>query len=125
MNKQQALEALLTKMRQWEQPQEETRAVHEGEVMAELKAEASRMQSVDRTALIAIGAAALYLLTDEVTVVAGRSLDEWLAEPGNREGMAMVKKLGGALVAAGYTGPANPQPINGSIAPYPRPEDGC
>lgn len=95
MNKQEALEALLTKMRDWEQPYEEVKSATPGVVTDSLRRNYARLMDlreaemygggVDdaefQAALICLGAAALYLLVDEVEVVTSRPLKEWLAEP--------------------------------------------
>lgn len=90
MNKQEALEALLTKEREWEAETEEVRATPPGLVLEVLHASTMRLMDMReaevpslsdyRAALIRAGAAALYLLVDEVEIVAGATLDAWLAE---------------------------------------------
>lgn len=91
VNKQEALEAVLAAVRQWEAPTEEVRAVEGEQVLRELVSAAGDIDSlVDMTPtanieeqiwsrLVTVGAAAVWLLTDEVEIVAGKSLDEWLA----------------------------------------------
>lgn len=80
MNKQEALEALLTKMREWEQPHDETKRVDDQTVFSDMsEAFGKYPEAFDTQAyLIRIGAAALYLLVDEVTVVPGNSLPDYL-----------------------------------------------
>lgn len=122
MNKQEALEALLTKARQWEHPHEEVRWVDVGTVFQDLSA---TVQLIDRMVamplssrpedyseelkrlLTVAGAAALYLLADEVELVQGRSLEKWLAAKG--EGIPQMP--GYARMHPG----SNPQPVNGTI----------
>lgn len=96
MTKQEALEALLTKARQWERPDQEKAAVPFAQVLGVLDrnierlmgmledeelSEASVAQGERGAALICIGAAALYLLVDDwPEPVAGRDLEDWLAD---------------------------------------------
>jgi hypothetical protein len=94
MNKQEALVALLEVVRKWERTDSEVRrddvevrsvfsALGEAarELETVLASVPSRRSSVQvRQRLITLGAAAVWLLVDEVEVVEGKALDEWLAE---------------------------------------------
>jgi hypothetical protein len=115
MNKQEALEGILVKCREWEQRTEEVKAVHGTQVadvmhrnvmrlldMREAEVAGVKLDDAEfKAALFCVAAAALYLLVDEVEVVQGRSLEEWLGAP--------VGPLRGS--------PANPKPVNGVIGP--------
>lgn len=115
MNKQQALEALLAKCRTWEERGREVKSARDAGVRLALKKELewlvlrgdARYASEDKHHLISIGAAALYLLADEVEVVTGRTLDEWLAAKGkDLPDMPGYKDM--------WSG-SNPQPVNGRM----------
>lgn len=93
MNKQEALEALLTKCRQWEQRGAEVPATSHPRVQEALNRNVDRLRDMLTpdsgvayregefgAALITIGAAALFLLIDDWSVVEGKDLDAWLAE---------------------------------------------
>jgi hypothetical protein len=117
MNKQDALVALLTMARQWETASGNPKADDE-QVLGVLSRNYVRLLDLteggkdDRAELIAIAAAALYLLVDEVEVVEGRSLEEWLADNRDRVGNGERSKLR-----------TRPQPINGAITgPSPEPK---
>lgn len=100
MNKQEALEGILVKCREWEQRTEEVKAVHGTQVadvmhrnvmrlldMREAEVAGAKLDDAEfKAALFCVGAAALYLLVDEVEVVEGRSLEEWLANNADRSG---------------------------------------
>jgi hypothetical protein len=108
MNKQEALVAFLEKARQWEHADAEVKREAATQVSEVLYRNVDRLRDMENrevkgikldtvdvdAALICVGAAVLYLLVDEVTVVQPeRTLDEWLAGdmvpgPGNRRGMA-------------------------------------
>jgi hypothetical protein len=87
VNKQQALEAILRKVRGWEEAFAEVRAVHPDLVFGQLRNQVlsmtpslgTRPYTKNQEALLITAAAALYLMVDEVTVVEGRRLEEWLA----------------------------------------------
>jgi len=142
MNKQQALEALLCRVRSWEQPHEEVRATEAGVVFRELFRAVERVDQLVATPrsrrqpsyskemeslLKTAGAAALYLLVDEVDVVEvpqGGFDPRPMAErngyaPRELRGQAgLLPVLGAAnpspIPLAGL-GPAPVQPINGEI----------
>jgi len=111
VNKQEALEALLTVCRKFERPDGTPKTPHVT-IMDEL---ASLISSLDvilqtpvshrrdvqlRQTLGAIGGRVVYLLVDEVEPVVGKELDDWLKE---KEGGTVVKS------PASYT----PAAING------------
>jgi hypothetical protein len=123
VNKQQGLEALLVKMREWEHPDKEVRDTRNtASVLAALDRNIARLNDLREaeefgvnvnspdvdSALITIGAAALSLLVDEVKVVTGRSLEEWLADNRDRVGNGGRSKLR-----------RRPQPVNGDITLTP------
>lgn len=124
MNKQEALVALLVKMREWEQPHEEVREADPGMVLEQMQEAFRDMDYAVGTRegvefLTTIGAAALYLLVDEVTVVAGRSLEEWLADrepaiPFVSAGMPVLPEYADPRIQH-PPGRSAPQPINGTI----------
>lgn len=85
MNKQEALVAILAECRTYEAGHEEVRredpeVVLRGMLrMAEL-AQQTPDQEGAREMVLHVAGAALYLLVDEVEIVAGRALDAWLAD---------------------------------------------
>ena len=88
VNKQQALEAILRKVRGWEEPSAEVRHQDESYVLTQLRQRTEWLvrrrqyrsgDAAEKRELVAIAAAALYLLVDEVTLVEGRTLEEWLS----------------------------------------------
>lgn len=132
MNKQQALEALLVRCRTYEEGNREVAATAHEKVLEQLMENVRNLDvvvamppSARRTAklrvmLEQVGAKALYLLVDEVEVVAGRSLDEWLADADANYGAP----IGGGTVQDAIraapnvvvtSGPANPTAINGAM----------
>jgi hypothetical protein len=94
MNKQEALAELLAVVRKWERTEAEVRrddveveavfsavsnATRDLETL--LRSKPSRRSSAQvRQRLLTLGAAAVWLLVDEVEVVEGKALDVWLAE---------------------------------------------
>jgi hypothetical protein len=133
--KQEALELLLRKCRGWEAPHEEVRATDPADVKAQARQAWSVIRSHDpadeeahREAWAAIGAAALYLLTDEVTVVEGRTLDEWLA---SNEVLSPTVRVGStdrsATVSFPVESPVGQQMLtilNSGLLDVPRPVNG-
>lgn len=118
MNKQQALEALLEVCRKQEEPgREVARVPHEEALLSLLEAArnldvlvaspGSRRRTAGiRETLKLLGGLALYLLVDEVEVVEGRALEEWLNEGGaDFDKRPMAER----------NGFAEPKPVNGSI----------
>jgi hypothetical protein len=88
VNKQEALEVVLRKMRGWEEPHEEVKAREDRYVYREMTHALDAFSGMAgmnwqtpgaREYLKTIAAAALYMMVDEVEVVEGRTLDEWLA----------------------------------------------
>lgn len=120
MNKQEALVALLARCRKYEEKDGEVARVAHEQVLTELLDEVRALDLVEgmppsarRTAklrllLEQIGSKALYLLVDEVEVVAGRSLDEWLVD----QGPQYVSNASGISIVHG---PASPAAINGAM----------
>lgn len=127
MNKQQALEALLEVCRKQERPDQEVAVVPHAQTIQELVSLVGDLDVILRTpvsvrrdarlrqTLAALGGRALYLLVDEVELVQGRELDEWLAaseatvntisvDPGKVTGVVVVNP-------ASYT----PVPVNGAL----------
>lgn len=98
MNKQEALEAVLTEARRYEEPNREVRARPEQEIGSELLDAARdldlvitkllagdvtvRTNAQYRNRLLRVAGAALALLVTEVEVVEGKALDQWLNEGG-------------------------------------------
>lgn len=94
MNKQEVLEALLIEARRYEASTEEVRTWPQADIenalleqMRDLDHIIAALRTTDtargraqyRQRLVRVAGAALALLVDEVEVVTGRSLDEWLA----------------------------------------------
>lgn len=104
MNKQQALVGALEKMRGWESPVTEEQVQHDVYVFTVMRegvewlAKRSRLQvdttgdadAVAQDMLMRVAGAALYLLVDELEIVEGRTLDEWLAGGGGEKLMRYI-----------------------------------
>lgn len=122
MNKQEALAAVLTEARRYEEPHREVRSWEGGQIEDTLLEQArdldhliTRLRSGDVTArteaqyrqrLVRLAGAALQLLITEVTVVEGKALEDWLKEKEHRPQLHIT------------TSPASYQPValNGALA---------
>lgn len=121
MNKQEALVAALEKMRGWEEAGEEVQRQPDEYVYTmmvetvEWLAARHKYRTVvvpdkaAQEALARVAAAALYLLVDEIDVVAGRTLEQWLAEtartdPANSDVIVMSPGTVGAGPLSGLAG---------------------
>ena len=129
MNKQEALEAVLRRMREWEQPDEETRKETLASVMNIMGRARDRLldlrdaevagvdvEYADMEAqLINVGAAALYMLVTEVNVVEVPAAGAGASSPAPAQDRPMPKELrgaeGGTLPVLG---------IGAGVASYPR-----
>lgn len=112
MNKQEALVDVLAACRGFEQPHEEVQRVSDNDVWRQMKqgvawlrelagdrpvGHASRPSPEARERLARIAGAALYLLVDEVEIVAGRTLEAWLAD--KKLTGHVISSWGGAVIA--------------------------
>lgn len=114
--KQEALERLLQRVRRWEQPHEEVKLASHQQVFEELMEVVGLYAEDEGTDdaeayLVTIAAAAVYLLIDEVTVVEGRSLEEWLKVQEDYR----LPGLSGPVTQQMRQPVNDPTPINGAI----------